>query len=336
MRSTSVGFGPAVWFVGCLGALACSGEANEDGAPDSPLPTFGAGAAGMPSNGAATSGVGGAGSGLTGTPETNGSVPLQPGGSTLPGQPAQAGGASSGGGGSAGDSTGGPTGTPPSLENVLVFTRTTGFRHDSIAAGVQALVTLGDANGFAVEQTEDPIAFSDAGLSEYDVVVWLSTTADVLDAEQQAAFERYIRAGGGWVGVHSASDTEYDWPWYGQLLGGDAYFRIHPAIQTAELNVEEGSHPSTAHLPATFSMEDEWYNFQANPRASVSVLMTLNESTYVAGEGAMTDHPIAWYHEFDGGRAWYTALGHRQELYQDPRFTQHLLGGIRWVAGVAP
>lgn len=336
MRLPSNGLGHGVWLLGCLGVLACSGDANEDGAPPSPLTMFGAGAAGMPSNGAG-SGAGGAGSGLTGTPEANGVVPLQPGESTLPGQPAQAGGASAEGGGSGTDNTGGaPSSAPPSLESVLVFTRTTGFRHDSIAAGVQALVALGVANGFAVEQTEEPAVFSDAGLADHDVVVWLNTTADVLDADQQAAFERYIRAGGGWVGVHSASDTEYDWPWYGQLLGGGAYFQIHPAIQTAELNVEEGSHPSTAHLPATFSMEDEWYNFQANPREAVTVLMTLNEASYQPGEGAMVDHPIAWYHEFDGGRAWYTALGHRQELYQDPRFTQHLLGGIRWVAGVAP
>jgi cytochrome c len=333
-----MGFGHGVWLLGCVGAVACSGEGTEDGAPDSPLPEFGAGAAGIPSNGAATGGGGGAGPGLTGTPETNGAVPLQPGGgSALPGQPAQAGGAAAQGSGSGGGNTGGaPTEMPPNLENVLVFSRTTGFRHDSIGAGVQALVALGDANGFSVEQTEDPATFSDAGLSEYDVVIWLNTTADVLDGEQQAAFERYIRAGGGWVGVHSASDTEYDWPWYGQLLGGAAYFRIHPVIQTAELRVEQTSHPSTAHLPATFLMEDEWYNFRENPRAAVSVLMTLNEDSYAPGEGFMTDHPIAWYHEFDGGRAWYTALGHRQELYQDPRFTQHLLGGIRWVAGVAP
>ena len=338
MRSSWIGFGRGVWLLGCVGAVACSGEGNEGGAPDPSLPVFGAGASGMPGNGAATGGGGGAGSGLTGTPEANGTVPLQPGGgTTLPGQPAQAGGASAQGNGGGGSNTGGaPAAMPPNLESVLVFSRTTGFRHDSIAAGVQALVALGDASGFSVEQTEDPAAFSDAGLAEYDVVVWLNTTADVLDGEQQAAFERYIRAGGGWVGVHSASDTEYDWPWYGQLLGGAAYFRIHPVIQTAELSVEQADHPSTAHLPATFSMEDEWYNFRENPRASVSVLMTLNENSYEPGEGAMTDHPIAWYHEFDGGRAWYTALGHRQELYQDPRFTQHLLGGIRWAAGVAP
>jgi type 1 glutamine amidotransferase len=219
---------------------------------------------------------------------------------------------------------------------VLVFTRTAVFRHASIEAGVEAIRQLGNGNGFAVSQTEDAMTFSDEGLAPYDVVVWLSTTGDVLDNAQQAAFERFIRAGGGWVGVHAAADTEYDWAWYGQLLGGAAYFLIHPMIQTAQLNVEQAEHTSTSHLPETFSLQDEWYNFRANPRPSVSVLLTLNEMSYTVGEGAMGDHPIAWYHAFDGGRAFYTGLGHRTELYQDAMFTQHLLGGIRWAAGVEP
>jgi cytochrome c len=226
--------------------------------------------------------------------------------------------------------------SPATLSRVLVFTRTLGFRHDSIGAGVAALQKLGTENGFRVDATEDPTRFNDATLSDYDVVVWLSTSADVLDDAQQSAFQRYIQAGGGWVGVHAASDTEYDWPWYGQLIGNGAWFRVHPAIQTARLVVEQRDHASTAHLPASFSLQDEWYNFFANPRASVKVLLRLDETSYAAGEGAMGDHPIAWYHEFDGGRGWYTALGHRSELYKDPQFTQHLLGGLRWAAGVAP
>jgi type 1 glutamine amidotransferase len=225
---------------------------------------------------------------------------------------------------------------PPTLDSVLVFSRTTVFRHDSIEAGIQAVRRMGQEAGFAVEATEDPGAFTDENLARHDVVVWLSTTGDVLNTAGQQAFERYIQAGGGWVGVHSASDTEYDWPWYGQLLGGAAYFRVHPAIQTAQLDVEIADHPSTEHLPQRFALQDEWYNFQRNPRSSVQVLMTIDESTYSVGEGAMGDHPIAWFHEFDGGRAWYTALGHRIELYTDPTFTQHVLGGIRWAAGVAP
>jgi len=223
---------------------------------------------------------------------------------------------------------------PARLENVLVFTRTIGFRHDSIGAGVEAVRRLGQDNGFAVQQTENPADFNDDNLARYDVVLWLSTDGDVLDEAAQRAFERYIRAGGGFVGVHAASATEYGWAWYGQLLG--AYFSAHPAIQTARVQVEISDHPSTQHLPQSFTVQDELYTFRTNPRASVRVLMTLDESSYAVGDLAMGDHPIAWYHEFEGGRSWYTALGHPIELYSDPRFTRHVLGGIRWAAGVAP
>jgi type 1 glutamine amidotransferase len=231
----------------------------------------------------------------------------------------------------------GPDPAAPALERILVFSRTLAYRHEAIGPGVEALRTLGAANGFEVEASEEASGFNDENLAGFDVVVFLSTTADVLDDGQQAAFERYIRAGGGWVGVHAAADTEYDWPWYGQLLGGGAYFKSHPEIQTVQLEVENATHSATAHLPASFALQDEWYNFQQNPRPAVSVLMTLDESSYAPGADAMgDDHPIAWFHEFEGGRAFYTALGHRPELYADPLFTQHLLGGIRWAAGVAP
>lgn len=222
------------------------------------------------------------------------------------------------------------------LENVLVFTRTVGFRHDSIGPGVEALRRLGADHGFAVEPTEDPADFTDENLSRYDVVLWLSTDADVLGEEAQGAFERYIRAGGGWVGVHAASATEYGWAWYGQLIGAGAFFSGHPPIQPARVQVQISGHASTEHLATTFTWEDEWYSFRVNPRASVSVLMTVDESSYAVGALAMGDHPIAWYHEFEGGRAWYTALGHPIGSYADDRFTRHLLGGIRWAAGVAP
>lgn len=224
---------------------------------------------------------------------------------------------------------------PAQLRNILVFTRTTGFRHDSIEAGFQALQRLGSGNGFGVDRTEEPADFNDGNLALYDVVVWLNTDSVVLDEPGRAAFQRYIRAGGGWVGVHAASNSEFNWAWYGQLLGGSAFFRDHPPIQSASLNVEIAGHPSTSHLPKRFTLQDEWYTFRANPRASVRVLMSLDESSYGVGDLAMGDHPIAWYHEFEGGRAWYTALGHPIALYSDTRFTQHLLGGIRWAAGAA-
>jgi type 1 glutamine amidotransferase len=271
-----------------------------------------------PSNGG-TFGAGGSPSlGIPGTPEQNPiGAPLGPGLGT--------------------PSDNGIGGVPPSgsAVSVLVFSRTLGQRHDAIGPGIAAIRQLGSANDFAVTATEDPAHFNDAALAAFDAVVFLSTSLDVLDEAQQGAFERYIQAGGGWVGVHAAADTEYGWPWYGQLIGGDAWLASHPEIQTVTLVVEMAEHPSTAHLPSVFQLQDEWYNFQVNPRASVTVLLTLDEGSYSPGPDAMGDHPIAWFHEFDGGRAWYTALGHRQELYRDPLFTQHLLGGIRWAAGVA-
>ncbi len=219
---------------------------------------------------------------------------------------------------------------------VLVFSRTVGFRHASIADGIALVESLGSANDFVVDATEDPSAFEETNLATYDAVIWLSTTGDVLDASQQSAFESYIQSGGAYVGIHAAADCEYGWPWYGQLLGGDAWFLSHPSIQDAFLDVEpaEAGHPSTAHYPSRFEIREEWYNFQNNPRPSVRVLLTLDESTYNAGSGAMgDDHPIAWYHEFDGGRSWYTAMGHRSETFQDSDFASHLLGGILWAAG---
>jgi glucose/arabinose dehydrogenase/PKD repeat protein/type 1 glutamine amidotransferase len=217
--------------------------------------------------------------------------------------------------------------------SVLVFSKTAGFRHDSIPAGVTAIQQLGSQNGFSVTATEDANAFTDANLAQYRAVVWLSTTGDVLNPTQQAAFERYIRAGGGYAGVHAASDTEYDWAWYGNLVG--AYFNSHPANQTATVKVEDKAHASTAHLPDRWSRLDEWYNFRTNPRGKVHVLASLDETTYSPGGGAMgADHPIAWCQNFDGGRSWYTGTGHTQESFGEANFRNHLLGGIRTAAGV--
>ncbi|MFG1992600.1 ThuA domain-containing protein [Actinoplanes sp. NPDC048988] len=217
--------------------------------------------------------------------------------------------------------------------SVLVFSKTAAFRHDSIPAGIAAIKKLGEDNGFTVDTTEDGAAFTDDNLAKYRAVVWLSTTGDVLDAGQQAAFERYIQAGGGYAGVHAASDTEYSWPWYGKLVG--AYFNNHPANQQATVKVEDHAHPSTASLPDRWSRFDEWYNFRTNPRGDVHVLASLDESSYSPGTGAMgADHPTAWCRDYDGGRAWYTGGGHTNESYADPQFLSHLLGGIQTAAGV--
>ncbi|MFD0474526.1 ThuA domain-containing protein [Nonomuraea thailandensis] len=212
---------------------------------------------------------------------------------------------------------------------VLVFSKTAGFRHDSIPAGIQAVRDLGTANDFAVDATEDSSAFTTANLAQYKAVVFLSTTGDVLNDSQQAAFQAYVDGGGGYVGVHSAADTEYNWSYYGQLMG--AYFNNHPAIQQASVRTENRAHAATAHLGATWSRSDEWYNYRTNPRPNVRVLQNLDEGSYSGGN--MGDHPITWCHPQAAGRAFYTGLGHTQESYADPNFRSLLLGGIRYTAG---
>jgi type 1 glutamine amidotransferase len=217
-------------------------------------------------------------------------------------------------------------------DRILVFSKTTGFRHGSIEPGIAALRNLGAANGFEVDATEDAGQFTTANLGRYGAVVFLSTTGDVLNDAQQAAFMTFIRRGGGYVGIHAAADTEYFWPWYGDLMG--AYFARHPAPARARIRVENRDHPSTRALPDPWVRTDEWYDFQRNPRRhGVTVLLTLDESSYPGGQMG-SDHPIAWYHEFDGGRAWYTAGGHTDESFSEPEFLQHLLGGIRYAAGL--
>ncbi|MGI5149811.1 ThuA domain-containing protein [Plantactinospora sp. CA-294935] len=218
------------------------------------------------------------------------------------------------------------------LTSVLVFSKTAGFRHSSIAPGIAAIRQLGTANGFTVTATEDAAAFSTGNLGQYQAVVFLNTTGDVLNAGQQSAFESYIAAGGGYVGVHAAADTEYDWPWYGGLAG--AYFASHPATQQATIRVEDRGNVSTSHLGPTWTRTDEWYNYRTNPRSRVKVLASLDESSYSGG--SMGDHPITWCQNYGGGRAWYTGLGHTDESYSDPFFARMLLGGIRIAAGAAP
>jgi type 1 glutamine amidotransferase len=219
---------------------------------------------------------------------------------------------------------------------LLVFSKTAAFRHASIPDAIAALRNLALSQGVAIDFTEDATVFTAANLSRYNAVVFLMTTGHILDASQQAAFEQYIRHGGGYAGVHSASDTEYNWPWYGQLVG--AYFdRVHghSHIVQATVHVVDHAHPSTSMLPTVWIRTDEWYNFATNPSNSVHVLLTVDEKTYQGGVmGA--NHPIAWYHTFDGGRSWYTAMGHTSESYREPLFLAHLWGGILYAAGASP
>ncbi|MFJ5262437.1 ThuA domain-containing protein [Streptomyces sp. NPDC088387] len=214
--------------------------------------------------------------------------------------------------------------------DALVFSKTAGYRHGAIPAGITAIQKLGKKNNFSVTATEDAAAFTDETLAQYEVVIFLSTTGDVLDTDQQGAFERYIAAGGGYAGVHAASDTEYDWSWYGDLVG--AYFKSHPAPQTATVKVEDPAHPSTAKLPVQWERFDEWYDFRADPHGDVHVLASLDEGSYTGGTMG-TEHPISWCQNYEGGRSWYTGMGHETASYQEPQFLSHLLGGIRTAAG---
>ncbi|WP_327327049.1 ThuA domain-containing protein [Streptomyces sp. NBC_01210] len=215
-------------------------------------------------------------------------------------------------------------------KRVLVFSKTAGFRHDSIPAGIAALKELGKSSNIAVDATEEAAQFTTSNLARYDAVVFLSTTGDVLGADQQKAFENYVSTGGGYMGVHAAADTEYDWAFYGGLVG--AYFASHPQIQPATVRVEDHTHPSTAHLDDAWERTDEWYNYRTNPRTQARVLATLDETSYQGGT-MKGDHPIAWCQSYEGGRAFYTGGGHTKESYAEPAFRMHLLGGLRYAAG---
>ena len=229
-------------------------------------------------------------------------------------------------------------GNPPRAQSptfrALVFYKWVpgGHPHDSTAPGIQAIKNLGAQNNFAVDSSEDSAVFTDANLAQYKVVIFLNTAGEVLDDAGQAVMERYIRGGGNYVGIHSASWTERDWRWYTGLVGA---WNITTAFtQTTAAKVEDRTHPSTSMLPQSWTRTDEWYNFDVNPRGKVRVLLTVDESTYTGGQmGA--DHPIAWCQVYEGSRSWYTSFGHTPESYSDPLFLQHVLGGIRWAAGAA-
>lgn len=230
---------------------------------------------------------------------------------------------------------------------VLVYTRTAGFRHDSIEAGVEAMKRLGIEHGWEVDATEDAARFNDGDLRGVDVIVFLSTTGDVLNGEQQGAMERVIGSGAGFVGIHAAADTEYDWPWYGELVG--AYFKGHPAVQEADVVIPRSDHPSTRHLPSMWTRTDEWYDYRTQPGEAlaarspggtpdaptpprITVLAQLMETSYEGGTMGQA-HPIAWCHEFGGGRSWYTGGGHTIESFDEPAFLKHIAGGILWAGG---
>ena len=213
-------------------------------------------------------------------------------------------------------------------KRVLVFSKTAGFRHANIPTAIAAMQKLGLEQGFEVECSEDPAVFTSHNLSRFRCVVFLSTTGDILNRDQEKAFEAYIQSGGGFAGIHAATDTEYAWPWYTRLVGGQ--FAGHGPVQKAALEVcpEGCQHPSTSFLPKRFERTDEWYNFK---RLSTTTTKILNlDETGLTGATHGKDHPVAWFHEFDGGRAWYTAGGHTNESFSEPDFLKHIAEGLRW------
>jgi len=224
----------------------------------------------------------------------------------------------------------------PTRFRALVYSKVTNYYHESIPAGIDAIKKLGAAHGFEAIVSDDSAQFNDERLRTFAVVIFNNTNSTakagaLLDSNQRLAMQRYIRAGGGFVGIHSASGTERDWEWYGQLVG--AFFKSHPRIQELTVMVDDRAHPSTKSLPGSWPRTEEPYDFLSNPRRHVRVLASYDTTTY-QGHTMGPDHPISWCQEFDGGRSWYTGMGHAASAFTDePLFLQHLLGGIQWAAG---
>jgi uncharacterized protein len=226
----------------------------------------------------------------------------------------------------------------PEFENpahILVFSKTAGFRHASLSSGIKMLFDLNNTQNWVVTATENAAIFNDDILSAFDVVVFLNPSGDGLNADQQAAFERFMKKGKGMVGIHSAADFEYDWPFYGKLIG--AYFKNHPPSQTATVIIENHDHPAMKPFKGmkSYTTFDEWYTFRANPRSHVNVLATLDESSikkYDNDEWRMGDHPLIWYQEIDGMRSFYTGFGHTHEAFQDEKIIEHIKNAINWAA----
>ncbi|EJL60412.1 ThuA domain-containing protein [Flavobacterium sp. CF136] len=218
-------------------------------------------------------------------------------------------------------------------KKILVFTKTAGFHHSSIPQGIEAVKLICSQNGLKVKVTDNSDDFTKDSLAVYSAVLFLNTTGDVLNSSQQEAFEHYIKSGGGFAGIHSAADTEPDWPWYIRLVG--AKFAGHPNnpnVLKAVIDITGTRFPATQGLPLRWERTDEWYNY-SDISADIKVIATLDESTYSGGTNGK-NHPIAWYHSFEGGRAFYTGGGHTEASYAEPLFLKHLTEGIKYAAGI--
>jgi uncharacterized protein len=226
----------------------------------------------------------------------------------------------------------------PAQFNVLLFTKMDGFHHRSVNEGVRAMRQMAEKHHFNIDWHEDANRFTDESLAQYDVIVFLLTTGNILNEDQQAAMKRFIQSGKGFVGIHSASDTMYDWEWYTKLVG--RMFRIHPVIQTAELEVVDRKFPGVERMPDRFLWTDEFYDFGPELSENLNYILTVDESTYdpsanwgqVSTEGMGDFHPLAWYQYYDGGRSFYTALGHVPATFSDDLFLEHIYGGLYWAA----
>lgn len=216
---------------------------------------------------------------------------------------------------------------------VLVFSKTGSFRHKSIPAGVQFFADLKKENNWKVDFSENSNVFSSENLKNYNVVVFLNTTGNILDENQKKAFQKYINNGNGFVGIHGASDTEKEWSWFTNMVG--ATFKDHPKVQNATLTIDKSSeHPAICHLKNKETFKDEWYNFLEPVATHVNVLASLDETSYKGKQMNTKSHPIVWYHHFDGGRIFYTGLGHTDESYKDNRFKKMVKGGILWASNI--
>ena len=223
-------------------------------------------------------------------------------------------------------------GSPNSSYSLLVFSKTTGFRHASIEAGVEALKKIGSENDLSVTFTENSGYVGSDSIYAYDAVLFLNTTGTLFTSGERSYLQRFIQSGGGFVGIHSAADTEYDWPWYEGLVG--AYFDNHPNnpnVRDAVILVSDQDHPAVNGLPERWEKADEWYNYQSFSDGLI-ILLELDTDSY-EGSDHPGNHPIAWYHEYDGGRSFYTGLGHTEETYREPLFLKHLTGGILYALG---
>ena len=220
----------------------------------------------------------------------------------------------------------------------LLVTTTKGWHHESLHAGVLAIQQLGIKNHFDVVLQESPTYITDKNLEQFKVIIFLNTTGDILDSAAQKVMERFIQSGKGFVGIHSASDTEYDWDWYNRLVG--RMFHIHPAIQTAKLNVVDSTFPGIMGFAQAGLWTDEWYEFGPEKVNDLKYILSIDENSYdpkaqwgeKKGLGMGKLHPVAWYHNFDGGRSFYTALGHVPAVFSNPIFLNHLYAGIYWAA----